>query len=811
MRNEFYPGPADLMKSPEGLRDQAKRRAEDELRQVLPQDVSERLDDYSKSVKAELIETFGSPEIPEELSAEMQAVLEAAAKKVGEDGFSEEIDEVLSERLRKLAVRAENFKDNPAGISVRAVPEEGYLISYKTSDGRAVERPMSVGEQDMLFTMEMWADQFNQSKNAAQFSKSLRKATEANARFEDPEKRRQAVRKEMYRRYEKFGFGREQIDDLIALADDQELPEMAPDGKTPGMRKVEIMLDTWRDYLSKGEKTQYAKLAAGIIGIGAAEGAVPALLQKMMDSQTMEVAGLFAAGYFGASAGLGWVKKKLTVDFDGFINDVTEKEGGLNERLSKDLVFQPGEKMAAGEDRGRLMTAMRRGQAAFRETLSGMAKATAPAIASAATGVGIMMANDWRLGLVSLASAPIAVAIARRAQRKIEPVIRESYRTEDKTAQEVEEQISAHMEIVLSGMRDSMGPRLESLMRRSNELTQERATARAGMDFQMGAALNPAVIAGLTVAGVAMRGLGVQESGKILTALVYSGMFRTSFDTVVRQQSHMLESCASIIEMEEVFNGYADEEASADKKRVSAAELPDFSIELKDVTLRVGDKTLIEKVNATIPAGSVVRIEGMSGHGKTTLTKLMAGYYRPSEGSVRVGGQNADDVRRTGAGSIYGHIAYLSQHPYVFDSGNLRDNLRFGNPGASDEDMSRVIDELGLGDRFSAAKGIDLDGKVTGLSGGEKTRLGLARVLLKMRAQENGGVVFLDEPTEGLDEETEAEVASILVREKQRHPKLSFVVVSHRRSFIEELAKERDGKPGLEVQRIKMARGKVKE
>jgi len=809
----FRPSGEELLQNPEtlaGRTEEAAREHGAELRDVLPVEVSERLDDHARSVEAELLETFGTAEIPRELTEEMSGILAEVAKDVETAGYAEEIDEKLTDRLRELAVRTSSYQEGPRDIRIAAVPEEGFRVSFTDKNGQKIERTMSEEEQDLLFNMEMWADQFNQSRNAEGFREALAEAKTAAEKLEG-EAKTAAVHADLVKTYRKFGFTDEQIEKLMLLTDDGELPEMAPEGKDPGVSKLEVLKDVWQRYLSGEEKTRYLKLAGAIVGVGAAEGMLPSLMRYMMDSGSAQTAALFAAGFIGGSAGLGWIKKKLALGLDQFVNEVAERPGGLNERLSQDLVFQPGEKMAETDQRGRLMTAMRRGQSAFREVLSSVAKVTAPSVATAATGIGMMMATDWRLGLASLASAPIAVAIARRAQQRARPLLNESFKTEDQTAQEVEEQIGAHMEIVLSGMRDDMGPRLQALIKKQNELTHQRGKVWAGMDFQSGALLNPMIVAGLTTAGVALRGLGVQDSGKIVAALVYSGQFRNSFDAVVRQQARMLESCASVVEMEEVFNGYAEEEKAADEKRVGASALPDYAIDLKNVSLKVGDKKLVDGISMSIPAGGTARIEGMSGHGKTTLTKLMAGYYQPSEGEITIGGVKNGDIKRTGPDSIYSHIAYLSQHPYVFDSGDLRENLRFGNPDVKDEDMRQVLKELKLEERFAANGQIDLGGKVVGLSGGEKTRIGLARALLKVRSQENGGIVFLDEPTEGLDEETEAEVAEILVREKQKHPKITFIVVSHRRSFIEELAKQRGDRPGLDIQRVKLEKGKIKE
>ena len=138
-------------------------------------------------------------------------------------------------------------------------------------------------------------------------------------------------------------------------------------------------------------------MAAAIIGLGAVEGLTPMLFKHTIDADTLETAALFAGSYFGAEMAMGWIKRKLNVGFDDFMNETMQKNEGLNNRLSKDLVFQPGEGMAEGGRHGRIMSAMRRGKDAFREIVTNTTKVTLPAMASTVAGLGMMMASDWRL------------------------------------------------------------------------------------------------------------------------------------------------------------------------------------------------------------------------------------------------------------------------------------------------------------------------------------------------------------------------------------------------------------------------------
>lgn len=133
----------------------------------------------------------------------------------------------------------------------------------------------------------------------------------------------------------------------------------------------------------------------------------------------------------------------------------------------------------------------------------------------------------------------------------------------------------------------------------------------------------------------------------------------------------------------------------------------------------------------------------------------------------------------------------------------------FGNEDVDEAQLSAVLTELSLHARFSKNGELDLNSPVKGLSGGERARLGLARVLLKIRSQKNGSIVFLDQPTEELDAKTESEVAQILLNEKRAHPNTTLVIISHRDEFIEALRKPVDGQPGLDVQAVRFENGKI--
>src|SRR3989338_5474239 len=130
-----YPSPQELVQPPKNLKERFEQQCREEgidIRNVMPKEISERLDDYSETVKAALLENFGTTEIPKELSDELDTILKEIESGVVKNGYEEEVDEKIIERLKILAVQATNFKEQPKNITITSVPEEGYVISYTT-------------------------------------------------------------------------------------------------------------------------------------------------------------------------------------------------------------------------------------------------------------------------------------------------------------------------------------------------------------------------------------------------------------------------------------------------------------------------------------------------------------------------------------------------------------------------------------------------------------------------------------------------------------------------------------------------------
>lgn len=192
---------------------------------------------------------------------------------------------------------------------------------------------------------------------------------------------------------------------------------------------------------------------------------------------------------------------------------------------------------------------------------------------------------------------------------------------------------------------------------------------------------------------------------------------------------------------------------------VSASYLPGVPV-LRDITL-------------SVPAGGSAVITGTSGIGKSLLVEILL-RFRDYQGSITVGGVEICDLSKE---TLLGMIAAVPQRPHLFN-GTIRDNVLLGNASADEEQLQQALKDSALdlwvaGLPLGLATPVGINGSA--VSGGEARRIALARALLK-----NAPILLLDEPTEGLDAETEREVVSRLNRRIRGSGNKTMLVISHR-------------------------------
>jgi len=187
-------------------------------------------------------------------------------------------------------------------------------------------------------------------------------------------------------------------------------------------------------------------------------------------------------------------------------------------------------------------------------------------------------------------------------------------------------------------------------------------------------------------------------------------------------------------------------------------------------------KEVLHGVTFAATPGTMTAIVGPSGSGKSTIAKLMAGFWDATAGEVRYGGRNLKDIPFD---QMMNEISYVAQDNFLFNK-SLRENIRMGNPQASDEEVEAAAKAANCHDFImQLEQGYDTAAGDAGdrLSGGERQRITIARAMLK-----ESSVVILDEATAYADPESEAQIQEAVGRLVQGK---TLIVVAHRLSTIQ--------------------------
>ena len=230
------------------------------------------------------------------------------------------------------------------------------------------------------------------------------------------------------------------------------------------------------------------------------------------------------------------------------------------------------------------------------------------------------------------------------------------------------------------------------------------------------------------------------------------------------------ERVTDIIEQQPLvtFNGKAE----FDQNVITLIEAKDLSFTYPERQNRA-----LENLNLTIQKGKKIAILGKTGSGKSTLLQLLVRNYDANQGELFLAGKPIADYAED---TLRSQFCFLTQRVHVF-SDTLRQNLQFASAvNISDEKMIEVLNQVGLGKLLEQEQGLDIwlgDGGRP-LSGGEQRRLGLARILLN-----DAPILLLDEPTEGLDRETERQILRLILAHAENK---TLIMVTHRLTAIEQ-------------------------
>ncbi|MEO3829737.1 ABC transporter ATP-binding protein [Actinomadura sp. B10D3] len=382
------------------------------------------------------------------------------------------------------------------------------------------------------------------------------------------------------------------------------------------------------------------------------------------------------------------------------------------------------------------------------QAMSVIAHLLAPLVSAGVTPLTIlvvMLAFDWRMGLAALLAVPVVAAIQAWTGRSMAAADAERAELDREATGRVIEYLQAQPVLRAGGRTTERFELLDGSLR-----DVERASRRLTLSALPGAlGLTLAVQAMFTVllalgAYLALGGdIGAAE---VLAILVLAARCADPLLSLTEIGGRLRAARTELARLEEVLRTEPLPEPS---EPIVPAQ---HDLEFESVVFRHGDRTVLDGVSLSVPAGRRLAVVGPSGAGKSTLLQLLARFHDVDGGAVRVGGV---DVRDISTEELMSRIAIVFQDVYLFD-GTIEENVRLGRPDATEAEvraaaaaarLDEVVERLPGGWSADVGEGGAL------LSGGERQRVSIARALLK-----DAPIVLLDEVTSALDPVNEAAV-----------------------------------------------------
>ncbi|MFN3004993.1 ABC transporter ATP-binding protein [Mycolicibacterium wolinskyi] len=385
----------------------------------------------------------------------------------------------------------------------------------------------------------------------------------------------------------------------------------------------------------------------------------------------------------------------------------------------------------------------------------------------------LLIALDWRLGLMCLAAFPILVALVwwfRNESAKTYRLVRESAAL-----------VIVQFVETMTGIKAVQAYRREP---RNQEIFEDIADDYRAINektFKLLAIFMPGVklVGNITTGVVLLYGgyrvlNGEMTIGTLAAFLLYLRMFFEPMQEI-SQFFNTFQSASSALE--KLAGVLAEKPGIADPAHPVALSEVKGDIEFHDVQFSyTPGRPVLPGLTLQVPAGQTVALVGTTGAGKTTIAKLIARFYDPTSGAVTLDGIDLRDLSQS---ELRRHVVMVTQENFMFE-GTIADNIRFGRPDATDEQVRAAAQAVGA-DRFIAtlADGYDTDVAKRGgrLSAGQRQLVAFARAFLADPA-----VLILDEATSSLDIPSERMVQRALETVLADRTAL---VIAHRLSTVQ--------------------------
>ena len=441
--------------------------------------------------------------------------------------------------------------------------------------------------------------------------------------------------------------------------------------------------------------------------------------------------------------------------------------------VSRDLSLQVVERMLSfrmafftseGNETGKLQSRIDRGIMSLSNTVNNFFIEILPLFTSAVLALGLMFAANFYVGLVALCIVPLYFWVTYIQAAKMKGGRRGIFGG----FQAVSQGILNILESITV---------IKSFNREQIEADRQAAIQRAMTDLQLSTRKKAYIFNGLksfleqigTVLIIILTAylVLIDYPGMSIGKIMYHVMLFANVSAPIRQLHRIYDDMNDALIYAEGFFGIlqADHEIEATGTHHPQEVHGDFELSHVDFTYSNGTQALFD-VSMRIPSGKITALVGLSGAGKSTIVNLLDKFYEPQQGSITLDGVSLGEWDTEW---LRENVGLVLQKNHIFD-GSIEENIRYGCPSATHDDVIRAAKQAYLYDQVAALpQGFETS--ALQLSGGQQQRVAIARMFIK-----NPPIIFLDEPTASLDAIATEQIKASIDAIKQGR---TVIIISH--------------------------------
>jgi ABC-type multidrug transport system fused ATPase/permease subunit len=378
---------------------------------------------------------------------------------------------------------------------------------------------------------------------------------------------------------------------------------------------------------------------------------------------------------------------------------------------------------------------------------------------------------DWRLGLVALVILPPTLVLTRWFQVRSHAAFLEVRNTISGMTAQIAESV-AGMAVVQAFNRERTFLAEFDEANKANLRTNQFAQWLNSLFFPAIEFFGMIAIAAVLLVGGSLHDEGTLTVGTLISAVFLLNLVFQPLQELSDLYAQVQSAGAA---MEKISSVLDTEEEIRDRPDARKLDHVEGKLDLDSIWFAYGKEPVIRGVDLHIPAGACIALVGHTGHGKSTLAKLIGRFYDPDEGAIRI---DDVDLREVELRSYRRRLGVVLQDPFLF-SGTIADNIRFARPAATDEQVRETAAAIAI-DRVAARFAGGLEHVVreggAGLSAGERQLISIARALLA-----DPRILILDEATSNIDRPTEILIEKALDRLLRGR---TSIIIAHRLATV---------------------------